>query len=142
VLVPNAARSEDGAVGQRTPSVRAPPHGALSGSVASVRTSFKELIDDPCNDLPVYCAQTGDFLWPDPVELSRPSPAKGSAKGTAAKAYPVRRPESSGTAIPLDLPFRLLVGSYVVSRVWAVPALKRPSTDLPTGLLPPSNRSP
>lgn len=86
----------------------------------------------------MYCAQTGDCLWPDPIELSRPSPANGSAKGTAAKACPVRRPESSGTAIPLDLPFRLLVGSYVVSRMWAVPALERPSTDLPTGLLPPS----
>jgi hypothetical protein len=34
--------------------------------------------------------------------------------------------------ILLDLPFRLLVGSYVVSRMWAIPVLERPSTGLPT----------
>ncbi len=64
------------------------------------------------------------------AELATKPPARhlprGQGRGRPPKAHLITLPDPAGMGIPLDCPFRLLVLSLGVSRMWAVPLLTRP----------------
>src|SRR5574341_358614 len=61
-----------------------------------------------------------------PRVIPRPPFAEGPGKGTSAQGPPCHAASSLRRMIPLDFPFRLLVRSLAVSRIWGAPPLRRP----------------